>query len=164
MIINNLKIYPAESSNINDMVLLSKAKRRVYEKIQPQFWRYAGEEGDKTQEKWFKELLNDKNHIMFTAEAHNKEILGFIIGKLINAPEVYDPGGLTLMIDDFCVKSENLWQSVGNQLVETIKTTAKSKGAIQIVIVCGANDYLKRQFLNKQNLSIASEWFVGAIT
>ena len=39
------------------MVSLSKAKRKLYEKAQPQFWRYAGEEGDKAQEKWFKELL-----------------------------------------------------------------------------------------------------------
>lgn len=81
----------------------------------------------------------------------------------MHAPEVYDPGGLTLMIDDFCMKSENLWESVGNKLVEVIKFEAKSRGASQILVVCGAHDYTKRQFLKEQNLSIASEWFVGNI-
>jgi len=150
-------------SDIDAMVLLSKAKRLSYEKAQPQFWRYAGEEGDNTQRQWFTELLKDKNHVMFTAESDTKEILGFIIGKLMPAPEVYNPGGLTLMIDDFCVKSENLWQSVGAKLIEDIKAAAKVKGATQIVVVCGAHDHPKRKFLSEQNLSIASEWFVGGI-
>lgn len=145
------------------MVLLSKAKRLSYETAQPQFWRYAGEEGDNTQRQWFTELLKDKNHVMFTAESDTKEILGFIIGKLMPAPEVYNPGGLTVMIDDFCVKSENLWQSVGAKLIKDIKAAAKIKGATQIVVVCGAHDHPKRKFLSEQNLSIASEWFVGGI-
>lgn len=149
--------------DIESMVLLSKNKRLAYEKAQPQFWRYAGEEGDNTQRQWFKELLEDKNYLMFAAESDTKEILGFIIGKLMPAPEVYNPGGLTLMIDDFCVASENLWQSVGAELIEAVKTAAQSKGASQILVVCGAHDHKKRKFLSEQNLSIASEWFVGAI-
>ncbi|WCR57421.1 hypothetical protein [Rickettsia asembonensis] len=40
-------------------------------------------------------------------------MLGFIIGRLIEAPEVYDPKGLILIIDDFCVETENDWSFVG---------------------------------------------------
>ncbi|NDB86088.1 MAG: GNAT family N-acetyltransferase, partial [Alphaproteobacteria bacterium] len=47
----------SQLSDIDAMVLLSKAKRLAYEKAQPHFWRYAGEEGDNTQRQWFKELL-----------------------------------------------------------------------------------------------------------
>ena len=101
--------------------------------------------------------------MMLTAESNTQEILGFIIGKLMPAPEVYNPGGSTLMIDDFCVKSENLWQSVGARLIEETKAAAKSRGATQILVVCGAHDHPKRKFLSEQNLSIASEWFVGGI-
>lgn len=158
--------FVVRTSQLSDtlaMVSLSKAKRKLYEKAQPQFWRYAGEEGDKAQEKWFKELLEDKNYAMFTAESETQEILGFVIGKLMPAPEVYNPGGLTLMIDDFCVQSENLWQSVSTRLIATVKAAAKAKGAKQILVVCGAHDYPKRKFLSEQNLSIASEWFVGGI-
>ncbi len=114
-------------------------------------------------QKWFKELLGDKNYLMFTAESDTQEILGFIIGKLRPAPEVYNPGGLTLMIDDFCMKSENLWQSVGAGLIEAVKAVAQMRSATQILVVCGAHDYPKRKFLSDQNLSIASEWFVGGI-
>jgi len=153
----------SQLSDISAMVLLSKAKRLSYEKAQPQFWHYAGEEGDKAQGEWFTQLLEDKNYVMFTAESGTQEILGFIIGKLMPAPEVYNPGGLTLMIDDFCVKSENLWQSVGHELIRTVKTVAKDKGATQTLVVCGAYDHPKRKFLSEQNLQIASEWFVGGM-
>ncbi len=174
----------SQLSDIDAMVSLSKAKRLSYEKAQPQFWRYAGEGGDKAQGEWFKELLEDKNYVMFTATRHceqseaiqngspqshsllrddNSEILGFIIGKLSIAPEVYNPGGLTLMIDDFCMKSENLWQSVGARLIEETKAAANARGATQILVVCGAADHPKRKFLSEQNLQVASEWFVGGI-
>lgn len=160
---SSINIRTSQLSDIDAMVSLSKAKRLGYEKAQPQFWRYAGEEGDKAQEKWFKELLEDKNYAIFTAESETQEILGFVIGKLMPAPEVYNPGGLTLMIDDFCVQSENLWQSVGHELIEETKAAARAKGATQILVVCGAHDHPKRKFLSEQNLSLASEWFVGGI-
>ena len=32
--------------------------------------KYAGEEGDNSQRIWFKELLSDKNYLMFTATSH----------------------------------------------------------------------------------------------
>ncbi len=154
---------PSQRSDIDTMVSLSKAKRLDYEKVQPQFWRYAGESGDKSQKHWFETLLDSKDDLLFTAKDENQRILGFVIGRLITAPEVYNPGGLTLMIDDLCVHSDNLWDSVGVQLIEAIKVDAKAKGAVQILVVCGSQDTLKRQFLMNQNLSSASEWFVGAI-
>lgn len=158
-----IHIRSRQPSDISAMVSLSKAKRLSYEKAQPQFWLYAEKEGDKAQGKWFKELLEDKNYVVFTAESNAKEILGFIIGKCIAASEVYNPGGLTLMIDDFCVNCKNLWQSVGASLIEEIKATAKVKDATQILVVCGATDLPKRKFLSEQNLQIASECFVGGI-
>ena len=160
---NQITTRPTKPSDIDAMVSLSKSKRLEYEKVQPQFWRYAGEKGDNSQKKWFKELLEDKNYLMFTAESKTQEILGFVIGRLIHAPDVYDPGVLTLMIDDFCVYSEKLWESVGNKLIEVIKFEAKSRGASQILVVCGSHDNLKRQFLMNKNLSIASEWFITNI-
>jgi len=150
------------SSDIDAMVLLSRAKRRFYEKAQPQFWKYAGAEAEVVQEKWFEELLGRDDHIMLTA-IRDDVIVGFVIGKLMPAPEVYNPGGLTLMIDDFCVADDVEWHSVGYKLVQEIKAIAKTKEATQMLVVCGAHDEPKRRFLMNQNLSIASEWFVGGI-
>lgn len=157
----NLIIRKSELSDIHDMVALSRIKRLNYEKAQPQFWCYAGEKGDEAQKKWFIKLLDDQDYLMFTAE-ENKIIIGFIIGRLVKAPEVYDPGGLTIMIDDFCVKSENLWEIAGLKLIENMKIASKARGANQVLVVCGAHDIRKREFLMSQNLSIASEWFVGS--
>lgn len=153
----------SQPSDIDAMVSLSKTKRMRYEKAHPQFWRYAGDDGDKAQKKWFEAGLNEKHNVMLTAESGTKETLGFIIGKLIPAPAVYNPGGLTVMIDDFCVQSETLWESVGLALVNAVKRDAKVNGATQMVVVCGAFDLPKHMFLSEQNLSVASEWFVGGI-
>jgi hypothetical protein len=111
----------------------------------------------------FEELLANKDYLLFTAADECQGILGFVIGRLMPAPEVYNPGGPTLRVDDFCVQSENLWETVGTQLIEAIKKTAKDKGTVQIIIVCGAHDNLKRRFLLNNNLSVASEWFTGSI-
>lgn len=158
---HKITIRPSTLADIGSIVELSKAKRLAYEKAQPSFWKYRGEDGDNIQKKWFEELLAHKDHLMLTSEDEHAHILGFIIGKLMPAPEVYDPGGLTLMIDDFCVSLEDLWTTVGAKLIEHIRPLAKDKGAAQILVVCGAHDQPKRTFLMKQNLSIASEWFVG---
>jgi hypothetical protein len=99
---------------------------------------------------------------MLTAECDNK-VIGFIIGKLTAAPEVYNPGGLTLMIDDFCVANESNWPTVGVKFINEIKLMARAKGAAQIVVVFGAHDEPKRDFLKSCNLNIASEWYVGGI-
>jgi len=158
----NATIRPSHSDDINTLVSLSYIKRRDYEKAQPLFWRYAGSHAEESQAKWFRELLAHKDYIMLTAEMEGK-IVGFIIGKLMPAPEVYDPGGLTLIVDDFCVKTEDLWKSVGAELIAEIKAIAKSKGAVQILVVAGHHDNAKCNFLRNQELTIASEWFVGGI-
>ncbi len=75
----------------------------------------------------------------------------------------YNPGGLTLMIDDFCVTDESEWHSIGSQLVQKIKAIAKLRGAAQVLIVCGAHDGPKCHFLKKIGLTVASEWYVGII-
>ena len=156
-----ITIHEADSSDIEAMVSLSKEKRLRYEKAQPQFWRYA-KNAETVQHKWFEELLKNDKYLMLTAKDTHQTILGFIIGQCINAPAVYDPGGLTLMVDDFCVKA-NAWDFVGQKLIEAIKVHAKTKGVSQILVVCGNHDDPKRNFLIEQDLSIASEWFVGKI-
>lgn len=47
--------------------------------------------------------------------------------------------------------------------IKEIQAIAKTKEATQMLVVCGAHDEPKRSFLMNQNLSIASEWFVGGI-
>jgi len=158
---NRILIRDANINDISAMVSLSYAKRRAHEKAQPQFGRYK-DGAEESQAKWFKDLLLLDDYIMLIAEAGNR-IVGFIIGRLVEAPEVYDPQGLTLMIDDFCVETENDWFSVGSKLIEEIKNKAKTKNASQILVVCGEHDKPKRQFLKSIGLNIASEWYVSSM-
>ena len=155
-------IRPFQVKDIPMMVEMSYHKRRSYEKAQAVFWKYAGPNAEISQARWFESLLDSDDQIILVAEGSQK-IVGFIIGKLVSAPEVYNPGGLTLMIDDFCVNDDADWSSVGAKLVQEIKAIAKTKGAAQILVVCGAHDDLKRRFLKNAGLTVASEWYVGEV-
>ncbi len=159
--VDDVMIRQAQKSDVAVMVSLSHQKRRSYEKAHPQFWRYATGAED-AQTKWFEELLGKHDHILLVAESKDK-LLGFVIGRLMSSPEVYDPGGFTLMIDDFCVESLPDWAVVGKNLFSRIKELAKSKGVVQIVAVTGHHDERKRQFLQSLGLTIASEWYVGGL-
>jgi len=156
----DIRILQATISDISAMVDLSYLKRRNYEKAQSKFWRYQ-EGAEYAQSEWFQQLLMDINYIMLIAKS-GEEIIGFIIGKIMPAPMVYDPGGLTLMIDDFCVK-EDKWSEIGTPLIEKIKKISKEKGARQLVVVSGDHDIDKCRFLDQAGLSVASRWYVGEI-
>lgn len=157
----DIQIYLANLDDIDDMSRLSKAKRLAYEKAQPKFWAHAGEKGDEIQKAWFKELLDNPEYLLFIAKDLNQQCMGFVIGKLMQSPQVYNPGGLTLLIDDFCVATDALWSSVGLQLLKQIKKHSKEKGAIQVIVVCGHHDKLKAKFLNENKLNIVSDWYLG---
>lgn len=155
---SQMQIKMANKKDIAAMIKLSYQKRKSYEKAQSQFWKYAeGAEG--IQNKWFEELLEHRDYILLTAK-ENSRILGFIIGRLIKAPEVYNPGGLTLLIDDFCCED---WLNIGEPLMNKIAKIAKDKGAVQFCVVAGNHDLEKCEFLEEFGLACASKWYVGNI-
>ncbi len=143
----DLIISKAQEVDIKSMNMLSNQKRISYEKFQPQFWRSNGDAGEIAQRKWFKELIEDNSYICLIAK-QNDEIIGFVIGKIISAPEVYNPGGLTLLIDDFCILNSN-WNLVGNTLLKEIKSISKQQGVTQLIAVSGSHDEDKKSFLNE---------------
>lgn len=147
--------------DIKEMVALSYQKRRFYEKAQAQFWRHA-EGAEDIQFNWFKELINHVGYMALIAKNKNK-LLGFIIGQITDAPAVYDPGGKTLLVDDFCVTCPSLWHLVGGNLLQRLRQDSKSKNVVQVLIVCGSHDQDKQRFLRDVNLNVASEWYVGNI-
>ena len=154
-------VRPAKNSDVEKMVDLSKHKRLAYETAQPQFWKYA-QGAEHAQAAWFNTLLQDDDHILFVAE-EERSIAGFVIGKIFMPPEVYDPGGQAVMIDDFCVIEEDRWTQVGTALFAALKQAAADKGAVISVVVCGAHDQKKRDFLKSLGLNVASEWYAGSL-
>lgn len=124
---------------------------------------YADPEAEQAQAHWFEALLTHDQYIMLPCEQAG-QINGFEIGKLLSAPEVYNPVGLTLEIDVFCVANDAHWETVGASLLQEIKQLALQRGAGQVMIVSGHHDEAKRNFLARQHLSLASEWYVGGIS
>ena len=147
----------AIKQDVSWMVDLSHLKRFDYEKHQKQFWKMA-KNSDEIQRKYFVEELKRENVIALCAT----DLSGFVIGKLISPPEVYD-AGLTLMIDDFCIKSGDLWMTIGKELLDECQKRAKNMGAKQILAVCGDHDIFKFSLLEAMDMNVASRWYTKAI-
>ncbi len=143
------------------MVALSEQKRSEYATYQPLFWRKA-ENSAAVQTPYFHHLLTQENVLTLVA-LEDAAVVGFVIASIVPAPPVYDPGGLTCMIDDFCVAHPDLWQTVGRDLIQSVTKEAAAHGAVQAVVVCGHLDEPKRALLRNVGMRIASEWYVALI-
>lgn len=150
-------IYKATTQDIDWMVALSHQKRSAYEKVQPNFWKMASDSDSIQQDYFLEEMIKDE-----VIALCYQDRLGFVIGKLIESPEVYD-AGLTLMIDDFCVSNEHLWTTIGKELLRECINIGKIKGATQILVVCGNHDTPKQNLLDGFNLFVVSKWFTKKI-
>ena len=131
-----MKTRSATKSDTEAMVALSCLKRKACEKAQAKFWAHA-DGAEKVQSDWFEELLARNVHTLLVEE--EESMVGFLTGRILPAPEVHDPGGLTLMVDDFCA-NDNAWQNVGSVLLNQIKELGKEKGVSQVLVVSGAHN------------------------
>lgn len=152
-------IRTANLADVPKMVALSSAKRRAYAGALPLFWRPAAD-ADARQTAWFSQLLPRDTTVALVA-AGPTEVDGFLIGLIQPAPPVYDPGGLTCSVDDFCVREPSLWSTTGAALLVEARLRAKTKGATLVIVVCGVHDQAKRALLERPGLQPASIWFTG---
>jgi len=89
------------------------------------------------------------------------DVAGFAIGTVGGAPSVYDPGGLTCMVDDFAVADAHDWPTIGPVLLRAVIRAPLKRGAAQIVVVTAQLDEAKGAVLAAgSGLSVASEWWV----
>lgn len=149
----------AVENDVPTMVELSDQRRQRYAQYQPVFWRPAADARER-HEPFLRDLLARDNAIVRVHERGDGIIDGFILAMLVPAPPVYDPGGLTCSIDDFCLADAADWESIGRRLLDDVMAQAKVRGASQVVVVCGHLDQPKRAMLAAADLSIASEWYV----
>lgn len=152
----------ATPEDVVAMVDLSERKRLEYQQFQPVFWRKA-EDSRQKQIPFFEHLLHDEQTIAYVYEQAGA-LIGFIIARLQPAPPVYNPGGLTCMVDDFVVAEPDNWDTIGVSLLDEVNRVARERGAVQTVVVCGHLDMPKRGMLNQDGYSIASEWYVKTLT
>lgn len=148
----------AMDNDVPAMVALSEQMRLAYASHQPVFWRKADDSAER-QTTYFNDLLARPDIVPLVLERDGM-LQGFILARLQPAPPVYDPGGLTCMVDDFAVKWDEEWECVGSHLLHELEFEATERGASQVVIVCGHHDHPKRSFLARHGLTLASEWYV----
>lgn len=96
-------------------------------------------------------------------EDSNGDVDGFVIITAVSAPPVYDPGGLSSLIDDFVVSSPDKWVTAGAALLDAATAWAREQGAVQVVVVAGPHDRPKRAVLRDAGLYVASEWFTAPL-
>ena len=151
----------AQPADVAAMAALSEERRAVYQHYQPVFWRPA-EGARQRQEAFFAHLLEQEPVIALVHEQEGA-VDGFLIAQVVSAPPVYDPGGLTCLIDDFWVTEGKDWQGVGQALLDEAISQARARGAAQAVVVCAHLDQPKRTMLAGAAFSIASEWYVRSL-
>ncbi|WP_420596523.1 GNAT family N-acetyltransferase [Deinococcus sp.] len=89
-------------------------------------------------------------------------VAGFVIGSLVPAPPVYNPGGPTCSVDDFVVPQDE-WDTIGAALLDAVAHEAEAHGAAQMVVVSAQLDAEKRQMLSDRKYAAASEWWVRSL-
>ena len=120
-----MAIRNATIEDVSRMAELSRIKRAEYEKYSPLLWKTA-DRPIEAHALYLRELVENEDTITLVSE-DNDIVNGFLIGSLVDAPAVYDPGGKVCMVDDYVVGDPDLWSSVGISLLDLCRTIAKSK-------------------------------------
>jgi ribosomal protein S18 acetylase RimI-like enzyme len=136
------------------MVSLAGRQRKLQEQLEPRFWRRSPGAAGWTR-RYFRFLLVTRRATLLVAEDQG-EVAGMLIARRVGAPPVYDPGGASLMIDDFCVLSPASWPSVGAALLEA---AIQGSSAAQVIIVAPVRDAAKSQWLASAGLTPVSSWW-----
>ncbi len=151
----------ATVSDIDAAVGFAERTRRQYQKYQPTFWRKAADSA-KLSKAFFTQLL-DQDGTLFLVASEGAQILGFLIGRKVETPPVYAPGGDTWLIDEFHVAEPHHWLTIGEALLSHASTLVHEHGAAQIVVVGADRDLAKSEMLRRSGLSIASSWWTRAL-
>lgn len=158
-----MSVREARPGDVDRIAELADLKRREYEQFAPVFQRPATDAMD-IHLPWLAQLVEDTEVGSFVHEDNNGEVDGFVIITTTPAPPVYDPGGLSSVIDDFVVSTPDIWPTAGAALLDVARAWARSHGAVQVVVVSGPHDVTKRAALRDAGLFVASEWFTTPLT
>jgi hypothetical protein len=157
-----LGVRRASLADLDGLLGIASARRTAYAAYQPTFWRPAPDAIDR-QRAYFTSILDDDQTLVLTATENDAGLRGFAIGRLVPAPPVYDPGGVSCVVDDFAVADPDEWLTVGPLLLDALRSWASSRVAAQMIVVTAHLDEPKRAALQSHGLTLASEWWVGSV-
>lgn len=159
--VSQMQIRNASKEDALRCVELVEARRKEYENYEPRFWKKAANSAASTLS-WFEKLFCDEDTVALVA-VENTLIVGFLIAREFPTPPVYDPGGATALIDDFCVAAKDRWQDAGAALLQRAKSELNRRGFAQVVVVGAQRDAAKTALLSHANLSLASTWWTAEV-
>lgn len=111
---------------------------------------------------WLTAQIQNADVVSLVARSNNS-LDGYVFASIVDSSPVYDPGGLTGLVDDFAVVNPSLWATVGRQLLDEVKRRLAERGVVQVVVVCGHHDDAKRAALVAAGSTVASEWLVAPL-
>jgi hypothetical protein len=152
----------AAAGDVESMLDLADAHRRLYAAFHPRFHRPASGARD-AQRPFFEKLVGDDSCIVLVSESDRGAVDGFLTGQLTEPPPVYDPGGSGCIVDDFAVSSPEAWTTVGLGLLNGLRLLARERGAVQVMVVCAPEDEPKQALLAAAGLAAVSEWLQGEL-
>lgn len=156
-----MDVRKAEAIDIKAAVELAERNRRQFHKYQPTLWRKAPNSAAAT-EAFFVTLLTEPG-TYFLVAVEGTRLQGFLIARKVPTPPVFDPGGDTYLIDDFCVLEPRLWLTLGEALLSHVSTLIHEHGGAQIVVISVDRDLGKVEMLRRSGLTIASNWWTRAL-
>jgi hypothetical protein len=133
-------IRPAVPADVDAMVRMAAVRRAEHARYQPVFWWQAANAEDKHRPFLAKLVASSDVVTLISEEAG--QLTGFIILTLTAAPPVYNPGGLTGLIDDFGVEPGR-WPTTGARLLQAALDAAAERGTVQTVVVTAHLDEAK---------------------
>jgi hypothetical protein len=145
----------ATDADLEAMLDLSEARRSRYAAYHPRFHKPAPHARD-AQRPFFSKLISAENFLVLVHQT-DRRIDGFLTGQLVPPPPVYDPGGLTCVVDDFALERQNDWPTVGYELLAELRKRARDRGAAQIVVVSAPEDEEKGRMLDEAGMTVVSE-------
>lgn len=156
-----MNIRPATTDDVPACVAIIEARRDLYQTFEPRFWNKSANSGALSQG-WFSHLFGNEKVLSLVAE-DGAALAGFLIASNAPAPPVFDPGGPTALIDDFYVRSDDLWLTTGAALLDAARAALKERGFAQIVVVGVQRDDAKNALLTRADLSLASNWWTAGL-
>jgi hypothetical protein len=150
----------ARLSDVDRIADLAQQKRKQYAAYEPTFWRIAAN-ALAIHRAYLAQVIQQESALCLVSDNGDGDIDGFIIGKIVEAPPVYDPGGPTCVVDDYWVQDGDRWDSVGEPLLAAVCREALRRFvASQVVVVCGHRDNAKRSLLARAGFHLGTEWYV----
>ena len=149
-----MPVRTATGDDVDAICDLGREVREQLAELEPRF-RRPHRDAAVNQRAWFRTLLKSEAHRVLVYEREPDDVVGFVIGQLVPAPPIFDPGGKTLLVDD------GRWPNAaaGEALFAALRTWAVKQGATQLVGVTAVGDEDRRATFDALGLHPTTEWW-----